>query len=88
MSPHLQGKVDLILDVLDDVAFHPCVITGFKHVPETKFPFLVNLEHTERILIILKESLLLEKPVLCFSVEFIYAHLEHLQTSAPLLTKK
>lgn len=33
---HLQGQVDLVLDVFDDVAFDPRVIAGFQHVPETR----------------------------------------------------
>lgn len=43
-----------------------------------------------RTLVALKEScgLLLEKTVLRLGVVFIYAHLEHLQPSAPLLTKQ
>lgn len=42
------------------------------------------------MLVTLKESrgLLLEQTVLCFGVVFIDAHLEHLQASAPLLTKQ
>lgn len=37
--PHLQGKVDLILDVFDDVALYPRVMDGIKHVPEAQPPF-------------------------------------------------
>lgn len=36
---HLQGKVDLILDVFDDVSLYPGVMNGIKHVPEAKPPF-------------------------------------------------
>lgn len=32
-KPHLQGRVDLIFDVFDNVAFHSRVATDFQHVP-------------------------------------------------------
>lgn len=56
IPPHLQGKVDLILDVFDDVPFYSRVMDGIKHVPETKTTILSSMQHTARILMILKES--------------------------------
>lgn len=56
IPPHLQGKVDLILDVFDDVTFYSRVMDGIEHVPETKTTILSIMQHTARILIILKES--------------------------------
>lgn len=49
-SSHLQGKVDLILDVFDDVAFDSWVTAGFQHVPETRQQVRVNIPEggTER----------------------------------------
>lgn len=36
VQSHLQGSVDLIFDVLDDVALHAGVPTEFQHLPLNK----------------------------------------------------
>lgn len=53
---HLQGNVDLILDVFDDVAFDTWVVTGFQHVPETRRPVRGGMEQKETFLMTFKEK--------------------------------
>lgn len=42
VQSHLQGKVDLVSDVLDDVALHAWVPTEFQHVPLKKMAGKAN----------------------------------------------
>lgn len=89
---HLQGRVDLVSDVLDDVALHARVPTEFQHVPLKKMARKANKPYvrgdTSVELFIHISLSLLEKTVLGFDIKLINAHLEHFQTPGPLLKEK